>query len=47
MQIDQLKILNDKLQTTDKPNELNFKNFVISPLSRFEKLLIRTLSKKH
>jgi hydroxyacylglutathione hydrolase len=45
MHVNQLKILNDKLQTTVKPNKLKFETFVISPLSRFEKLLIKALSK--
>jgi glyoxylase-like metal-dependent hydrolase (beta-lactamase superfamily II) len=47
MHVDQLTILNDKLQTTTKPKKLKFGTFVISPLSRFEKLLIKTLSKSN
>jgi hydroxyacylglutathione hydrolase len=43
----QLKILNDKLQTTTKAKKLKFENFIISPLSRFEKLLSKALSKRN
>jgi len=47
MYVDQLKVLNDKLQTTTKPKKLKFGRFVISPLSKFEKLLIKALSKSN
>jgi len=47
MQVDQLKILHDKLQTTTKSKKLKFETFVISPLSRFEKLLSNALSKSN
>ena len=47
MQLGQLEILHDKLQTTTKPKKLKFEKFVISPLSRFEKLLIKMLSKSN
>ena len=47
IQVDQLKILNDRLQATPKPKKLKFKLFVISPLSRFEKMLSNALSKNN
>ncbi|MFT4636369.1 MAG: hydroxyacylglutathione hydrolase [Arenicella sp.] len=45
LQVYHLKALNEKLQTTDKPKKLKFESFVISPLSRFEKILSNALSK--
>jgi glyoxylase-like metal-dependent hydrolase (beta-lactamase superfamily II) len=42
----QLKTLNDKLRTTKKSKELKFDSFVISPLSAFEKLINKVMTKK-
>ncbi|MFT6406976.1 MAG: glyoxylase-like metal-dependent hydrolase (beta-lactamase superfamily II) [Arenicella sp.] len=44
LHLSQLKALNDKLQVTEKPKKLKFEWLVISPLSRFEKLLSKALS---
>lgn len=41
-----LKLLNDKLRTTKKAKKLKFDSFVISPLSAFEKLLSKVMTKK-
>lgn len=46
LQVEQLQMLNDKLQNTKKPKKLKFDSFVISPLSGFEKLMIKVLSRK-
>lgn len=46
LNIDRLKELNFVLKETKNPKKLKFDDFVISPLSRFEKMLIKVVSKK-
>lgn len=46
LQVSHLRVLNDKLQTTKKAKKLKFDSFVVSPLSRFEKMMSNLLTKK-
>lgn len=44
--VDQLQLLNAKLQQTESSNKLTFESFIISPLSWMEKMFIKMMTRK-